>query len=72
MTTISLDDFKIHLDAFLNKLPDVPPVPGLVPRATNMILSKPSNSVLHQIPRAQKERLTDGWRDQFKIGRTKT
>ena len=60
MMTMSLDDFKTHLNALLTRLPDEPLVPGLVPGATSMIQSKPSNSLLQKIPRAQKERLTDG------------
>ena len=63
----SSEDFKTSLDAFLACVPDEPPCPGLVPGATDMIQSKPSNSLLHQVPRASRERLLTGWRDQIKI-----
>ena len=62
-----LEDFKINLDTFLMCVPDEPPCPGLVPGATDMILSKPSNSLLHQVQRACREGLLSGWRDQIKI-----
>ena len=62
MTQCSLEDFKISLDAFLTCVPDEPPCPDLVPGATDMILSRPSNLLLHQIPRAWREGLTSGWR----------
>ena len=56
-------DFKFALDTFLCKIPDEPQCPNLVPGATDMIESKPSNSLLHQIPRAWREQLLLGWRD---------
>ena len=62
-----LEDFKISLDTFLMCVPDEPPCPGLVPGATDMILSKPSNSLLHQVQRAWREGLLSEWRDQIKI-----
>ena len=58
----SLEDFKISLDAFLMCVPDEPSCPDLVPGATDMIFSKPSNSLLHQIPRAWREGLASGWK----------
>lgn len=61
-----LEDLKMHLDAFLTKVPDEPPCPDLVPGATDIILSKPSNSLLHQVPRAWREGLACGWSDQLK------
>jgi hypothetical protein len=54
---ILLEDYKIKLDDFLTCIPDEPPCPGLVPGATDMILSKPGNSLLHQIPRAVRDGL---------------
>ena len=63
----TLEDFKISLDAFLTCVPDEPLCPGLVPGATDMILSKPSNSLLHQVSRAWREGLLDGWPNQINI-----
>ena len=60
-----VEDFKVHLDAFLSRIPDEPRCQGLTPGATDMLLSKPSNSLLHQVPRAWREKLPCGWMDQL-------
>ena len=64
-TKVSEDDFKMKLDAFLGKIPDEPRCPGLTPGATDMLESRPTNSLQYQIPRAWREGLTHGWRDQL-------
>ena len=61
----SVEDFKILLDAFLTTIPDEPRCPGMTPGATDLLESKPSNSLLHQIPRALREGLPRGWRNQL-------
>ena len=60
-----IDDFKKALDAFLTTIPDEPRCPDLTPGATDRLESKPSNSILHQIPRAWREGLPCGWMDQL-------
>ena len=61
----NIDDFKIILDAFLTRIRDEPRCPGLTPGATDRLESKPSNSLLHQVPRAWREGLLRGWMDQL-------
>ena len=63
----SVEDFKTSLDSFLMFIPDEPSCPGLVPGAKDIIQSKPSNSLLYQVPRAWRERLLVGWKDQIKF-----
>ena len=48
----SVDNFKTCLDSFLMCIPDEPSCPGRVPGATDIIQSKPSNSLVYQVPRA--------------------
>ena len=60
----SVEEFKEFLDAFLTIIPDEPRCPGMTPGATDQLESKPSNSLLHQIPRAWREGLPCGWRNQ--------
>ena len=50
-----IDEFKKALDAFMCTIPDEPKCPGLTPGATDHVECTPSNSVLHQIPRAWRE-----------------
>ena len=45
----SLEDFKCQLDAFLNKVPDEPKSQDLIPRATNIISGKQTNSLIYQV-----------------------
>ena len=40
-----LNEFKIHLDRFLKKIPDQPEVPGLIPEAVD-IFGKASNCII--------------------------
>ena len=49
----SVDDFKTSLDQFLEKIPDEPKVSNLVPRASNQVTARASNSLLDQIKTAQ-------------------
>ena len=63
--TGAIEDFKELLDAFLTTIPDEPRSPGMTPRATDQLESKASNSLLHQIPRAWREGLPCGWRNQL-------
>ena len=60
-----IEDFKLILDAFLTTIPDEPRCPDLTPGATDRLESKPSNSLLHQIPRAWREGLPNGWMNQL-------
>ena len=41
----TLNEFKIHLDRFLKKLPDQPEVPGLTPETVD-IFGQPSNCII--------------------------
>ena len=65
ITTGSEDEFKTKLDAFLGKIPDEPRCPGLTPGATDMLESRPTNSLQYQIQRAWRERLPCGWMNQL-------
>ena len=64
--TGGIEDFKELFDAFLTTIPDEPRCPGLTPRATDLLESKPSNSLLHQIPQvadmAEEDHLHDACR----------
>ena len=51
ITKVSVDDFKMQLDKYLEKIPDEPNVDGLVSAACNPFTASPSNSLLDQ-PRA--------------------
>ena len=46
-----LEDFKCQLDVFLNKVPDEPKSQDLIPRATNIISGKQTNSLIYQVAR---------------------
>ena len=59
----SVEEFKEILDAFLTTVPDEPRWPGMKPGATDQVESKPSNSLLHQIPKAWREGFPCGWRN---------
>ena len=48
ITKVSVDEFKMHLDKYLEKIPDEPSVDGLVPSACNQFTAVPSNSILDQ------------------------
>jgi hypothetical protein len=50
------ENMKIALDAFLSRIPDEPKCPGLVPGATDILESKPSNKLISQVPGAWRER----------------
>ena len=45
---VSIDDFKEHLDKYLQKIPDEPNVEGLTPATCNLFTAAPSNSILDQ------------------------
>ena len=44
----SVDDFKLHLDKYLEKIPDEPSLPNYTPTACNLFTAKPSNSIVDQ------------------------
>ena len=46
VTKVSVDEFKQHLDKFLEKLPDEPKVDNYIPSACNIVTASPSNSVV--------------------------
>ena len=52
MTKCAIDEFKMKLDHFLEKLPDEPSVSGLIPVACTSE-ARPSNSILDQVNRIQ-------------------
>ena len=52
MTKCGIDEFKMKLDNFLEKLPDEPSVSGLIPVACTSE-ARPSNSILDQVNRIQ-------------------
>ena len=45
----SVNDFKAHLDSFLETIPDEPKISNLTPRAINPYTAKSSNSLLYQV-----------------------
>ena len=45
---IPVDDFKFHLDKYLEKIPDEPSLPNYTPTACNLFSAKPSNSIVDQ------------------------
>ena len=48
ITKVSVEEFKAHLDKYLEKIPDEPSVDGLTPAACNAFTAAPSNSILDQ------------------------
>ena len=46
ISKVSIDDFKQHLDRFLEKLPDEPKVENYIPSACNIVTASPTNSVV--------------------------
>ena len=50
MTKYGVDEFKMKLDLFLEKLPGKPNVSGLMPGACTSV-ARPSNSILDQVKR---------------------
>ena len=57
-----LNLFKEQLDTFLTNIPDEPKGIGLIPRATDIALSRPSNSLINQIKRAHNGGLLQSWK----------
>ena len=53
------------LQGLVPDVPDEPRCKGLTPGATDMLESRPTNSLIYQIPRAWKEGLPNGWMDQL-------
>ena len=51
MTKVSVEEFKMKLDKFLQKIPDEPNVDGLTPAACNQWTAAPSNSIIDQVRR---------------------
>ena len=49
MKNCSLDEFKILLDTYQEKIPDEPKTPSLTPRATNQISGRQTNSIIYQM-----------------------
>ena len=48
ITKVSVEDFKAHLDKYLENIPDEPSVDGLTPAACNPFSAAASNSILDQ------------------------
>ena len=49
MKKCSLEDFKMTLDTFLRNIPDEPKTESLIPRATNQLSGKQTNSLIYQV-----------------------
>ena len=47
-TKINIDEFKLALDTYLQKIPDEPNLPGYTPSACNQVNASPSNSIIDQ------------------------
>ena len=47
----SLEDFKILLDTYLEKVPDEPKTQSLIPCATNLLSGRQTNSIIYQVAR---------------------
>ena len=47
----SLEDFKLLLDTYLEKVPDEPKTTSLTPRATNLLSGRQTNSIIYQVAR---------------------
>ena len=50
MKKSTLDEFKMELDKYLQRMPDQPKIDGLIPWGQDRE-GKPSNSILHQVAR---------------------
>ena len=48
LSKISIEEFKLALDKYLNNIPDEPKLPGYVPTACDQFTASPSNSILNQ------------------------
>ena len=48
MTKISLDDFKMYLDKYLETIPDEPKIGGYIPSTCSQTNMAPSNSIIDQ------------------------
>ena len=48
MTNISLDDFKMYLDKYLETIPDEPKIGGYIPSTCSQTNMAPSNSIIDQ------------------------
>ena len=56
ITNVPVDDFKYHLDKYLENIPDEPRTEGLTPSACDLFSAAPSNSIIDQA-RAVNQRL---------------
>ena len=48
LSKVSIEEFKLALDKYLNNIPDKPKLPGYVPTACDQFTASPSNSILNQ------------------------
>ena len=48
ITKVPVDDFKFHLDKYLETIPDEPRTEGLTPSACDLFSAAPSNSIIDQ------------------------
>ena len=48
ITRVSVDEFKHHLDKYLEGIPDEPIMEGLIPAACDQFSAAPSNSIVDQ------------------------
>ena len=48
ISKVPVDEFKLHLDKFLEGIPDEPIMDGLIPAACDLFSAAPSNSIVDQ------------------------
>jgi hypothetical protein len=56
ITSVPVDDFKYHLDKYMENIPGEPRTEGLTPSACDLFSAAPSNSIIDQA-RAVNQRL---------------
>ena len=67
LSNISVEEFKIKLDQYLEKIPDEPILPDYTPSACNLVTAKPSNSIIDQGRTNQRR---PGWFIRMQGGQT--
>ena len=55
LSKISVEEFKLSLDKFLQTLPDEPKLPGYIPSGCSQVTASPSNSII-DLSKAEKIR----------------
>ena len=60
ITRVSVDEFKHHLDKYLEGIPDEPIMEGLVPAACDQFSAAPSNSIVDQARKVTQQQRRPG------------